>query len=165
MFSRLVNAINPPGFPSAVVVVGNAGSFINILHLIPEDGTFERYGTSRTSTKRFYRAKTQACEQIGTVTIHVGDGDRADSFLDDVETRASELRDSFLASNSPLRTTDMETTRLVQDILQPAALDAIRKREVRERSMNATKTLAVSIFRIRRPTAGKIVPTDFTSFG
>ncbi|KAM3427044.1 hypothetical protein NHJ13734_009148 [Beauveria thailandica] len=95
MLSRLLNAFTPSTIPSALLVLGEFGSTIHVLHLLPESSINERFSiTTSSSATAFHRngATEQAREQIGTVTLHVGDGETADSFLDDVETRIRELR-------------------------------------------------------------------------
>jgi hypothetical protein len=86
----------------------------------------------------------------GTVTLDVGDGVK--------------LRDT----NGSKQTvgSSVEVTRLVQGILQPAALDAIHEREERRgrRSMIATQTFPVFIVYISRPKPGRILTTEPTSF-
>ncbi|KAM3448262.1 hypothetical protein MY3296_007945 [Beauveria thailandica] len=95
MLSRLTNAFTPSTNPSALLVLGEFGSIIHVLHLLPENSISERFSiTTSSSATTFHRngASEQAREQIGTVTLHVGDGETANSFLDDVETRIRKLR-------------------------------------------------------------------------
>ncbi|RDH31967.1 hypothetical protein BDQ94DRAFT_146123 [Aspergillus welwitschiae] len=154
MLARLTNIFTPPTNPSVLLVVGNFGAKIHVLHLLPEDDTIQRFGLTTPSTNFRYRgAREQAREQIGTVTLHVGDGESADSFLDDIETRIRKLRN---------QTGSGEVTQLVQDVLQPAALDAIQERKDRERSMRATQTYPVYVVYIRL-SAGRSL-TELTSF-
>lgn len=70
---------------------------IRVLHVLPENSINERFGlTTSASTTAFHHsgATEQARERIGTVTIHAGDGETPDSFLDNVETRMRKLRDA-----------------------------------------------------------------------
>lgn len=167
MLTRLINLFTRSALPSALLVIGNFGAIIHVLHLLPEDGTIERFGLttpSSTTTFRHCGATEQAREQIGAVTLHIGDGETANSFLDDVETRIHKLRnDSLSSSPAQLQTGSVEVTQLVQDILQPTALDAIHEREERDRSMRATQTYPVFVVYIRRSRAGRIL-TEPTSF-
>ncbi|KAJ9295073.1 hypothetical protein DTO271G3_6243 [Paecilomyces variotii] len=166
MLARLIDRFTPSTTPSVLLVVGNFGVTINVLHLLPENGTVERFNiTSSRTTFRDGGAREQGREQIGTVTLHAGDGETPNSFLDDVETRIRKLRnDSLSSSPAQQQTGSVEVTRLVQDVLQPAALDAIHEREKRDRSMNATQTYPVFVVYILRPRAGGIIPTEPTSF-
>ncbi|KJJ31202.1 hypothetical protein AFLA70_544g000840 [Aspergillus flavus AF70] len=142
---------------------------IHVLHLLPENGTIERFNFTTPSSATTFRrggATEQAREQIGTVTLHVRDSETADSFLDNVETRIRKLRNDSLSSNpAQLQIGSAEVTRLVRDVLQPVALDAIHEREGRDRSMNATQTYPVFVAYIRRSRAGRILtePTSFPS--
>ena len=165
MFARLANMFTPTRFPSVLLVVGNFGATINILHLVPEDGTTERFSLtspSSTTTFRYNGATEQAREHIGEVTLYVGDGENASSFLRDVERRA---RESWNDSSSPeqLQTGVTETTERLQDVLRHAALDAIHELEGREPSMNATQTYPVFVVHVNRSRAGRIL-TEPTSF-
>jgi hypothetical protein len=167
MLAHLINAFTPSTNPSALLVIGKFGATIHVLHLLPENGTIERFSLttpSSTTTFRHGGAKEQVREQIGAVTLHIGDGETADSFLDDVETRIRKLQnDSLSSSPAQLQTGSVEVTQLVQDVLQPAALDAIHEREKRDRSMHATQTYPVFVVYIIRSRAGRIL-TEPKSF-
>lgn len=175
MLTRLINALTPTRAPSALIVIGylrTTKTTINILHLVPEDGSIERFGLTTNSSTTPFRHKgatEQAREQIGTVTLHAGDGESAAKFLEDVDTRVRKLWNDSLNSKSATekqtqaQTDSDEVTRLVQDVLRPAALDAIHEREGRERSMNATQTFPVFILRIVRSKEGRILPAEPTS--
>jgi hypothetical protein len=167
MLARLINTFTPSTTPSALLVIGKFGATIHVLHLLPENGSIERFSLttpSSTTTFRHGGATEQVREQIGAVTLHVGDGETADSFLDDVETRIRKLRnDSLSSSPAQLQTGSVEVTQLVQDVLQPAALDAIHEREKRDRSMHATQTYPVFVVYIIRSRAGSFL-TEPTSF-
>ncbi|PYH29680.1 uncharacterized protein BO87DRAFT_368460 [Aspergillus neoniger CBS 115656] len=137
MLSHLKNIFTLSTSPPSVLLVR---AMIHVLHLLPEDGTIQRFGLSTRSTPFRYRgAREQTREQIGTVTLYVGEGETPKSFLDDVETR------------------------FLQDVLKPAALDAIHERKDRERSMRATQTYPVYVVYILRPRSGRSM-TELTSF-
>ncbi|OAA45622.1 hypothetical protein NOR_03411 [Metarhizium rileyi] len=164
-----MSAFTPSHKSSALLVLGKFGSTIHILHLRPENSINERFSlTSSSSATAFHHngATEQAREQIGTVTLHVGDGETANSFLDDIEARMRKLRDdSSGCSPAQQQTGTVNVTQLVQDVLKPAAMDAIHERETRERSMNATQAYPVFIIYIRRSRGGTILrePTSFPS--
>lgn len=168
VLSHLINVFRPSTISSALLVLGEFGSMIHILHLLPEDITNERFSLTSPSATAFHHsgATEQAREKIGTVTLHAGDGETADSFLDDVERRIRKLRDDSSGSSpAPQQTGTAGVTRLVQDVLKPAAMEAIQERKKRERSMNATQSYPVFIIFIRRSRAGKILgePTSLAS--
>ncbi|KAH8425915.1 uncharacterized protein LDX57_003656 [Aspergillus melleus] len=167
MLARLKNIFARSTSPSVLLVIGKFGATIHVLHLLPENGTIERFSLttpSSTNTFRHRGAREQAREQIGTVTLHVGDGETANSFLDDVETRIHKLwNDSLSSSPAQLQTGSVEVTRLVQDVLQPAALDAVHERDERDRSMRATQTYPVFVVYIIRSSAERSL-TELTSF-
>lgn len=167
MLSHLKDVFTPATSPSALLVLGQPGSKVHILHLVPENNIYERFSlTTSATTFKQGGAKEQTREQIGTVTLHVGDGETTIKFMDDVEARIRKLRDDFSGSSPPQQ--QMGTAgvaQLVQDLLKPAAMDAIRDREVRERSTNATQVYPVYIIYIKRSRGGPILgePTSFPS--
>ena len=167
MLARLTNIFTRSTSPSVLLVIGKFGATIHVLHLLPENGTIERFSLttpSSTTTFRHRGATEQAREQIGAVTLHVGDGETANSFLDDVVTRIRKLRnDSLSSSPGQLQTGSVGVTQLVQDVLQPAALDATHEREERDRSMRATQTYPVFVVYVIRSRAGRSL-TELTSF-
>ncbi|KZN89614.1 hypothetical protein EN45_082270 [Penicillium chrysogenum] len=151
MLASITNIFTRSISPFVLLVIGKFGATIHVLHLLPENGTIERFSlTTPPSTTTFCHRGTreQAREQIGTVALHVGDGETANSFL---ETRIRKLQnDSLSSSPAQLQTGSVEVTQLVQDVLQPAALDAIHEREERDRSMRATQTYPVFVVYIIR---------------
>ncbi|KAJ5603012.1 hypothetical protein N7537_005968 [Penicillium hordei] len=167
MLARFKKSFTPSTTPSALLIIGKFDATIHVLHLLPENDTIERSSlTTPTSTTTFRHGGVteQAREQIGAVTLHVGDGETADSFLDDVETRIRKRQnDSLSSSPAQLQIGSVEVTQLVQDFLQPAALDAIHEREERDRSIHATQTYPVFIVYIIR-TRARTILTEPTSF-
>ncbi|KLJ06362.1 hypothetical protein EMPG_10236 [Blastomyces silverae] len=150
MLARLMNMITPFSAPSALLVVGKFGATIRVLHLLPEDGTIERFDLTTPSSITTFRhrgATEKARKQIGVVTLHVGDGETTTSFLDDVETQACRLWKDSKSSSLTLS----------------AALDAIHKRVGRDRSMNATQTFPVFVVHITRSRPGRLLTTEPTS--
>ena len=159
MLARVIESITPTRYPSAVLLMGTLGSSINVLHLIPEDGTIERYSSSQSSTKfREGGAKEQAREQIGTVTLHIQDGEHILSFVDDVKSQVLKLwNDSPDMRQSQLQATSRDTIHLVQVILKPAALSAIHEREGRDCCVDTIKTYPVFVIHVLRSRPGGIL--------
>ncbi|QSS63577.1 hypothetical protein I7I51_00635 [Histoplasma capsulatum] len=143
--------ISPSRSPS-VLPVGKFGAIINILHLVPEDGTIERFViTIRSSTFSAPQAREQIGRWRGPLPV----------VLNDIETPARKLWNDS-PSSSPTQSVDM--IQRVKAILQPTALDTIREREGPAASMNATRMCPVYVVvRIARPRAGRIL-TEPTSF-
>ncbi|KAI0715385.1 hypothetical protein C8Q76DRAFT_730555 [Earliella scabrosa] len=141
MLSRIISAFSSTA-PSAILVVGNFEEEIGILHIIPEDGTVERFGLSPcyTSTYRYGGAVEQAREQIGVVTL--GDDETVSSVLTDVEARARKLLKTSWSSRQQVGT-NIKVAQLAQDVLRSAALDAMREREGKAAPLNATQTYPV----------------------
>ncbi|KAI1916582.1 hypothetical protein LOZ65_005216 [Ophidiomyces ophidiicola] len=163
MLARLKSIIFPPPNPSAVVVIGSFGVSIKCLHVVPEDGTIECFTTKPApSSFRLYGATEQSRQQIGTVTVenHL-------QFMGEIEKRIRELwnKTSCLNLETQQQLDDTAVSKLVQNVLQPAALSAIDAQEGRERSPVATNTHPVYIVFINRARPGKIVPSNLTSFG
>ncbi|KAK2737808.1 hypothetical protein FQN57_007366 [Myotisia sp. PD_48] len=125
MLARLISSFTPARPPSAVLVIGRPGQSIDILHLVPEDGTLEHFGeSSKSPTLHCFQVIEQAREQIGTVILHVGDGEDKVKFMNDVRTHVRKFWNDFLGSN-PARVQiadDLRMAQLVQDVLKPAAL-------------------------------------------
>ncbi|OSC97757.1 hypothetical protein PYCCODRAFT_1101510 [Trametes coccinea BRFM310] len=155
--SRLLTAFSPAVYPSAILIVGDPSISTHIFHLLPEDGTVERFSlTTPSSTPRYGGATEQSRKQLGAVKVYVGDGETVAEFLDDVETRARKLWDDDPKSQrEPTGTIDVH--HLAQKVLEPAALEAIREREGRSASVNATQTYPIFILRINRARPGRIV--------
>ncbi|KAL5343229.1 hypothetical protein BJX70DRAFT_385725 [Aspergillus crustosus] len=155
MLARHRSILTPP---SALLVIDNFDTIIHVFHFLSEN-TIKRFSLTTPSSTIFCHggATEQAREQIGVVTVHAGDGETANSFLDDVETRIRKLRNDSLKS--------VKFTQLVQDISQAAALDAIHEREGRDRSMHATRMYPVYIIYIAcsRPVRILTEPTSFPS--
>ncbi|KAJ5728965.1 uncharacterized protein N7483_003473 [Penicillium malachiteum] len=167
MLASFKNIFTPSTYPSALIAIGNFGprATITVLHLVPENGTTEQFGFTPSQTKfNHYGAKEQPKlrEQIGTATLYVGDGESEFSFLDDLKTRIHKRQKDSLSLKQEEQGY-AEVAQMVQTVLKPAALDAIREREGRGRSMNATQTYPVYIVYVKRSKPGGIIPTDFRS--
>ena len=158
--SKIFTSVNDTN-PSVVFVVGNFESMINILHLVPEDGSTERFGVTPTRPTFSHGGATERSrEQIGNITLHVGDGETVITFLQDVEAKASKMWDGV-----PNKPSEQPALHTVQDVLRSAGLEAINDRDGRPRSMNATQIYPVFVVRISRTRPGPIVTeADFTSF-
>ncbi|KAK2759115.1 hypothetical protein FQN54_003214 [Arachnomyces sp. PD_36] len=118
MLARLKSAIFSPGIPSALLAIGTFGTTVEFLHLIPENGTTERFSlTSSATTFRRYGATEQSRQQIGDITLHEQDLEALDTFVDDVEARARQLWKGSLKA-ADVQEGEMEATRLVQDVLR-----------------------------------------------
>ena len=86
MLARLISTVTPSTTPSPLLVIGRFSATIHVLHLLLENCNIERFSlTTQSSTFRHGGATAQVREQIGAATLHVGDGETANSFLDDVE--------------------------------------------------------------------------------
>ncbi|KAK2752757.1 hypothetical protein FQN55_005889 [Onygenales sp. PD_40] len=163
MFTRLRNALAPSGPPSVFLAVSKS-NFIEVLHILPENGHIERFSmTTHSPTFRHRGTKEQTRELIGEVTIYVGDGETTFGFVNDVKTRARKLWDRSQILLQP-ESVDV-IHRLEKEVLRPAGLDTIREREGRNRSPNETQTYSVFIIRINRSRAGRILSDRMMSFG
>lgn len=60
MLSRLINTFTPSTTPSALLVIGNFGVMIYVLHLIPENGTIERFGVASPSSTTFHTSRHES---------------------------------------------------------------------------------------------------------
>lgn len=98
MFASLKNTLFPPDPPrpaqlpqsSYLATLTDASILPSVSSL--EDGSIERFSsTSFSLTFHIGAFREQDREQIGTVTLYVGNGELMGSFLDDVETRIRQL--------------------------------------------------------------------------
>ncbi|KAM3516594.1 hypothetical protein NHJ13051_009763 [Beauveria bassiana] len=118
MLSYLINAFTPSTISSTLLILGEFGSTIHILHLLPENSIIERFSLTTSSSATAFNhsgATEQTREQIGTVTLHVGDGETANSFLDDVETRIRKLRENSSGSSPAQQQTETRIELLLGD--------------------------------------------------
>lgn len=163
MFSRFLNLFSSSVAPSAVLLVRMPdGDMDAILHIVPEDGTIETFSVtgrdSAATTLRCHGAVEQSREEIGTVTLRPDEW--ALGFLDrDVRARAKKILDSssiFTAAKQE-QTSSVSVPQLVEEVLKPAALDAIHALEGRTLPANATDTYHAYIIYVNRSKPGEIV--------
>lgn len=157
MFSRLRSFLAGTAqysHPSTVLVLGEYPKTSYILHIIPEDGTSERVDFTAYSSDTLFRhsAKERSREQLGTVLLHVGDGETPTMFLADVKSRVQEDW-----SEKPGFESAESAAHAVSEALRSAALDFIGDTEKREAPLNAAQSYPVFSLRIDRPNAGKIL--------
>ncbi|KAI0634808.1 hypothetical protein C8Q77DRAFT_1156192 [Trametes polyzona] len=181
MLSKFLHAFVPRGFPSAIVVVGEPQTRNHLLHIMPESGDVECCSTGHIRGDN--SASACAKEKIGDITTCPGDYDTMQEFVRDVEERALERWQEVVtagpsadsASADFLQSRDraeknkekgsssgwrrgymVDVDQLVDDILRPAALDAIREWELK-----ATPTMytqPVFIVRVKRSEPGRVRP-------
>ncbi|KAJ6780409.1 hypothetical protein PWT90_02296 [Aphanocladium album] len=126
MLSWLKSPFKLATVPSVLLVVGNFGSSLHIIHPVPENSINERFSSTISSSATTFRCgdiTEEAREQIGIIALHAGHGETVSSFLDDVEARILKLRDDS-SSSSPAhpQTASFAVTQLVQHVLNPAAM-------------------------------------------
>jgi hypothetical protein len=91
------------------LLVCELDSTIFILHLVPENDIIERFG-QRGATE-------QMREQIGTITLHVGDGATTTGFLNNLERLAARCR-SASKSASRIMVVQLATSGFLQYALR-----------------------------------------------
>lgn len=136
MLSRLTSVlggIRATKHPSVVLVTGQYST--DTLHMVPESNVAESfsYGRPATSTFSFGGATERLREQIGSITLHVGDGEGWNDFLDDVGNRAT-----LLLSKEEPSVLEAEVTRALDQASRSAVLDALEERARSQSSENAT---------------------------
>ncbi|KZV65809.1 hypothetical protein PENSPDRAFT_637817 [Peniophora sp. CONT] len=150
-------------YPSAVITVGEVGEY-SIIHVIPEDGEIEQYGYTFTTKYRYGKAKERSREQLGTVTLedHGGD-DMFFKFARDLFARVKELRDA-VSHEGGFGIGWEGAARVVEEALRPAALGALRDREGRTPSTNASSSSSYPLFlvHIDRPKPDSIISLALT---
>ncbi|KAI0634806.1 hypothetical protein C8Q77DRAFT_655464 [Trametes polyzona] len=168
MLSSLTNVFVSRGLPTAVIVVGTPGreTESNILHIMPENGTVERYDICFTTRVIRNNGSERSREQIGTIAVpRLGDHVAMKNFLDDIQARAL-LRWKEVVSDpsrpergarnySPFGYI-VDVPQLVDDILRPAALDATRAWEELVPPESTGVTEPVYIVHVKRSKPGII---------
>lgn len=167
MLNRLRALVSGVGAPSVIAALGNPGSFVYYLHIVPEDGVAERFGLLRPAPSfRYNGAEERSREQLGTITLYKGDGESADEVLADVQSIA-------LKALAGLRERGQDESGRGADVdacercLGQAIREVIAKRADRPPSDKATQTLPICLVRVVRSRPGPIVagvePTSFPS--
>ncbi|KAI0634807.1 hypothetical protein C8Q77DRAFT_655482 [Trametes polyzona] len=179
MLSSLIDIFVSRGFPSAVVLVGaprGSETQCSLLHIMPEDGSFERHDICFTERVFRNNASERSREQIGTIAVaRLGDRAGRENFLNDVQARALQ-RWKQIAVSSPSQHEDAEgkskasskcgyivdVPQLVDDILRPAAVVAMREWEKLVSRDSTTVREPVYIVYVKRSKPGRII--NFSCF-
>ncbi|OJT14971.1 hypothetical protein TRAPUB_8414 [Trametes pubescens] len=166
MFSRFLNVFSSSqSAPSALILVRIPGGRADaVLHIVPEDGTIETFSVTESSpsnrtTFRQYGAVEQSREELGTVVLLALPHEWDLGFLDDVRARAQKIMESLsiFSSAKKEQAGSVDVSLLVEEILKPAALDAIHALEGRALPENAAvETYHVSIVYVNRSKPGHI---------
>ncbi|EIW57175.1 uncharacterized protein TRAVEDRAFT_86993, partial [Trametes versicolor FP-101664 SS1] len=109
------------------------------LHIVPEDGTIETFSvtdasSSNRTTFRQYGAVEQSREELGVVVLRALPEEWDLGFLDrDVRARVEKIMrsSSIFGAAQKEQAGSVDVSLLVEEILKPAALDAIRAMEGR----------------------------------
>ena len=136
---------------SAVLAVGTFGDDAHILHVTPETGQMEKYLTHCPDPMHGHWATELSRELLGSVTVY-DDDENLDDFVEDLKRRIPELLVQSGVMEAPLRRTSARVSRLVGEVLRPAATAALSEREGRTaHSMSAvTSQFSVYILSIKR---------------
>lgn len=157
MLSRLCDLLkgnSSPGYPSAILTLElpTDSRTIYALHIVPETGEVETFGQSRLPTLHLRYAKEKSREQLGTVFLHVGDGESPFEFLDQISASSVELLSEQKNSAS---LADHSTT--ADETLRSAALEGLRQRENREAPKSAAQLYNVHLIKVERSRPGKVL--------
>ena len=139
-------------YRSAVIAVDTSGDRVCILHVVPEDGKMERYSTYNPGDPMCnYGATELSRELLGSVTVY-DDNENVGDFVEDLKRRIPQLLAQSGVMEAPLRSTSARVSRLVGEVLRPAATEALKEREGRTaHSMSAvTDHFSVYILSIKR---------------
>lgn len=157
MFSRLRNLIagtSRPAYPSTILTLElptDSGT-IYALHIVPENGEVETFGQTKLPHLHLRYAKEKSREQLGTVFLHVGDGESPFEFLDQTSASSVELLSEQKNSAS---LADYST--IVDEALRSAALEGLKQRENREAPKSAAQLYTVKLVHVDRSRPGKIL--------
>lgn len=148
--------------PSALLVIGPAPSaqmpHMSVLHIIPETRATEHFNTSDISRKTLsYAGATERTrEQLGTVVLHVGDGEDRHALLNELR----ETAEQHMVSSTNVRAETSDVTRfsysVEEEALRAAATECMGRREGREASVNAMQKYPLFLVRIERGEAGPL---------
>ena len=154
-------------YPTALLVVGGERERCIIFHVIPEDGTVERY------IRYYYRSLTHGFgatdlsrELLGSATVY-DDDENMEDFSERLATRLPELLEQSGIMENRMWFTASRVSRLVDEVLRPAGLEALGEREERTaHSISAlTGRFSVYIVLVKRSRRGRInTGTRLTSF-
>lgn len=167
MLSRLAKLLDGLGrkntHPSVILVLGGPSTTVYALHIVPEDHVAEQFGYSCTgeTTIKYKGATEVSRERLGSVLLHVGDGERARDFLEELRAQATKLIKKG-------ETSDIEEDRVsaTAQVLRSTALQSLQAREERQPPENAAQQFPVFLVYIDRPRPGKLVTdSDPTSIG
>ena len=149
------------GYPSAVLMLGEPPGRLTVLHVIPEDGQTESQSTS-SPKNCFGKAKERTREHMGTVTLdNAGGSDTPYQFMDDLQARVKQLRDkAFESEGSEYGAEDVDF--VVEEVLRPGAIGALRAREGRTPVANASSSYPLYLVYIDRPAPGDIMQRRLT---
>lgn len=174
MLSRLKDLLrgtSRTSYPSAVLIV-SAPTTTYTLHIVPEDGTVESGGYGHSSSTspqfRFGSAIEQSREQLGTVALHVADGESPREFLDDISERATQLlaasqqppskkaQDTDPAATESIHT-DEEAAHAVSQALRAAVADSLTTRTSQNQLSSSAQTYPIYLVHVHRPRPGKLI--------
>lgn len=157
MLSRLRDlpkSTSSPGYPSSILILELPADSVHryALHIVTENGEVEHFGHTKSPTLRMRYAKEKSREQLGSVFLHVGDGEAPDQFLEEVSAHSTQLLEQ--QANSTSKETNGPA---VDEILRSAALDALQRRENREAPKGAAQLYPVILVNIERSRSGKVL--------
>lgn len=167
MFSSFLSMFSPSqGAPSALILIRIPGGRADaVLHIVPEDGTIETFSvtdasSSNRTTFRQYGAVEQSREELGVVVLRALPEEWDLGFLDrDVRARVEKIMrsSSIFSAAQKQQAGSVDVALLVEEILKPAALDAIYAMEGRVLPKDAAvETYHVSIIYVNRKKPGQI---------
>lgn len=167
MLARLSNLLGgspKADHPSFVLLLGDLSKSAYLLHLVPEEGTTERFNIwqSKRAILCYGPGQEVSREELAMVFLHVADGETAAKFLHEVGSRAEKI---FRERTSEKSTISNDTVTAASEALRSAAADSVRDREGRAPPQNAAQTYPIFLVQIQRSRPGKLVTeADLTSF-
>ena len=145
--------------PSAVLVVGTYNvDIVEVFHIIPENGTLEQFSRRYNgSVTRGYGATDLSRELLGSATVY-GNDENMENLVEGLKKRIPELLTQSRVMDIKTWRTATRVSRLVDEVLRPAGLEALKEREERTaHSIGAvTGQFSVYLILVKRPRPGPL---------
>ncbi|KAJ8489275.1 hypothetical protein ONZ51_g3038 [Trametes cubensis] len=138
-----------PKYPSAIILIGHS-QFFAFVHVIPETGElealFRSYRDTRDDRFRVSHTEEVSREQLGTVTILKEERDAITTLSHEVAGRVNELLDEAGVRSREADREPQDVALLVEQILKPAALGAMKALDSEAQSHDTAEKATVPVY-------------------
>ncbi|KAI0653338.1 hypothetical protein C8Q70DRAFT_937757 [Cubamyces menziesii] len=144
--------IQLPKYPSAIILIGHS-QFFAFVHIIPETGDMEtmcrRCNNPRDDKFRVSRTDEVSREPLGTVTLPKEERDAIIALWNEVVDRAKKLSEETVVHPRRDDGKPQDVALLVQQILKPAALGAMKALDTKAQSHGTTETATIPLYTVQ----------------